>query len=115
MPALGRPVWLLKIVVGCREESKFVAHLIAHWRGSATASLSLAVLVPLVCRAESKGGGWGSCHATSAGPWPGEGGVMPSAVAQPISGDRERSGAVHADALTGSIPALQPRAEGQPR
>lgn len=114
MPALGRPVWLLKIVVGCREESKFVAHLIAHWRGSATASLSLAVLVPLVCGAESKGGGWGSCHATSAGPWPGVG-VMPSAVAQPISGDRERSGAVHADALTGSIPALQPRAEGQPR
>lgn len=114
MPVLGRPVWLLKIAVGCREESKFVAHLIAHWRGSATASLSLPVLVPLVCRAESKGGGRGSCHATSAGPWPGVG-VMPLAVAQPISGDGERSGAVHAEALTGSLPALQPRAEGQPR
>lgn len=50
---------------------------------------SLAVPALLARRAGSKGRGWGSCHATSAGRWPGVG-AMALAVAQPILGQCTR-------------------------
>lgn len=82
-----------------------MAHLIPHWSGRAAASLSLAVPVLLVCRAGSKGRGWGSCHATSAGRWPGVG-VMALAVAQPILGQGEVK--VHSRGRS-QLPSLEPR------